>query len=143
MPGTYGSALGVALYFGLAALARESSYPKVFLLASLLAVAALSILVVAAALPNFTDEDPPAIVLDEVAGQMWALFPLSLLPPGTAFYWGAAAAGFLLFRALDAIKPYPVWKLERLRGGWGVVADDLAAGGLAAILLAGLIRWGG
>jgi len=50
--------------------------------------------------------------------------------------------GFLLFRTLDAIKPYPIWKLERLGGAWGVMADDLAAGLIAAVLLATILHFG-
>jgi phosphatidylglycerophosphatase A len=47
-----------------------------------------------------------------------------------------AGAGFLLFRAFDVIKPWPVRSLERLPGGIGIVADDLAAGAIAGMLLA-------
>jgi len=54
----------------------------------------------------------------------------------------SVAAGFLFFRALDAIKPFPIWKLERLAGFWGVMADDVAAGLVAAALLAGTLRFG-
>jgi phosphatidylglycerophosphatase A len=45
------------------------------------------------------------------------------------------AVAFVLFRVLDVVKPWPIRRLERLPGGWGIVADDLAAA-LAAGLLA-------
>ena len=142
MPGTYGSALGVLLYLGLAALARTTSHPRWFLGGAALAVCGISIWVVSIALRSFRELDPPVIVLDEVAGQVLALLPLPLAALAPTSYWLAVGAGFLLFRALDAIKPYPIWKLERLEGAWGVMADDLAAGLIAAIFLAVLLRFG-
>jgi phosphatidylglycerophosphatase A len=74
-------------------------------------------------------EDDQAIVLDEVLGMTVALWaaPRSL---------AVAGFGFLLFRVFDVWKPWPVsWAEQRLRGGVGVVADDLIAGVLAAIVL--------
>jgi len=139
MPGTYGSALGVLLYFALAALARTTEHPAWVLGAGTVAIVAVSFWVVAIALRGFREHDPQVIVLDEVAGQMVALFPLPLEAPATISYWMSVAAGFLFFRALDAIKPFPIWKLERLAGFWGVMADDVAAGLVAAALLAGLL----
>ena len=71
--------------------------------------------------------DDPAIVLDEMAG-MW--LTLALLPPDVL----VMAAGFLLFRLLDIIKPWPVsWADHRVPGGFGVMLDDIVAGVLAAI----------
>jgi len=142
MPGTYGSALGVLLYLGLAALARMTAHPGWVLGAATLAVTALSLWVVAIALRGFREHDPQVVVLDEIVGQMFALIPLPLAAPATLSYWLAVAAGFLFFRALDAIKPFPIWKLERLPGVWGVMGDDVAAGLLAAALLAGSLRFG-
>jgi phosphatidylglycerophosphatase A len=51
-----------------------------------------------------------------------------LAPAGLA----GAVAAFAAFRAFDVIKPFPVNRLERLPGGWGIVADDLAAALYAA-----------
>ena len=49
---------------------------------------------------------------------------------------------FLLFRGLDIVKPYPARQLERLPGGWGIMADDLMAGVYANLLLrVGLSVW--
>lgn len=142
MPGTYGSALGVGLYLGLATLARTTLHPAGFLGGAALAVCGVSIWVVSLALRHFREQDPPAIVLDEVAGQVLALLPLPLTAPAKISDWLAVGAGFLLFRACDAIKPYPIWKLERLGGAWGVMADDLAAGLIAAMILGGVLRFG-
>ena len=77
--------------------------------------------------------DPGAIVADEVAGQWLALTVLTVAlqrPPTVA----EAAASFALFRLLDIAKPWPIRRLESLPGGWGIVADDLAAGLAAAVV---------
>lgn len=67
-------------------------------------------------------DDPPAVVIDEVAGQ---LFCLAALEPRI---WQFALA-FGLFRAVDIAKPFPLSWLERnLGGGFGIMADDLMAG---------------
>ncbi len=66
-------------------------------------------------------KDPGKVVIDEVAGQMLALF---LVRPD----WGPVAAAFILFRFLDILKPMGVKKLENLSEGWGIMADDLGTG---------------
>ena len=65
--------------------------------------------------------DPPRAVWDEVIG-MWVT---CLWLPKTA-PWMLAA--FVCFRALDILKPFPISRLERLPRGWGIMADDIAAG---------------
>ncbi len=64
--------------------------------------------------------DPSEVVIDEAIG-MW--LTLALAPAGVL----AASAGFLAFRTFDVAKPFPVRWLERIPGGWGIVADDLGA----------------
>ncbi|TQV61483.1 MAG: phosphatidylglycerophosphatase A, partial [Halothiobacillaceae bacterium] len=55
--------------------------------------------------------------------------------------WPWILAGFLLFRVFDILKPWPVgWLDRRLHGGLGIMLDDIAAGGMAAVLLY-LARW--
>jgi phosphatidylglycerophosphatase A len=66
-------------------------------------------------------KDPGKIVIDEVAGQLLALF---LIKPD----WIILAICFLLFRFLDIIKPMGIKKLENLPRGWGIMADDLGSG---------------
>jgi phosphatidylglycerophosphatase A len=77
--------------------------------------------------------DPGAVVIDEVAGQWLALATVVTLRP-ESLSLGVVAASFLLFRVADILKPWPVSALERLPGGWGIMADDLAAGLLAAFV---------
>ena len=141
MPGTYGSVLGVGLYLALATLLKTLSHAELLLWFAALVLTAISFPVVSIALRSFTVEDPQEVVLDEVVGQLLTLLPLPLFTQRRVSYWLAIVAGFILFRALDAIKPYPIWKLERLKGAWGVVADDVGAGVFAAIFLAVLERF--
>ncbi len=69
----------------------------------------------------FREKDSPKIVIDEVAGFLLANF----LSP---FEWGPTIAAFFLFRFFDIIKPFPAGRAEELRGGIGVIVDDLIAG---------------
>jgi phosphatidylglycerophosphatase A len=136
-PGTTAGSLAAALAFaGLAALAPAALPPLAAALAALLA--ALSVWACGAEAARRGEDDPGAIVADEVAGQWLALavLALALRRPPTP---GEIAGGFLLFRLFDIVKPWPIRRLERLPGGWGVVCDDLAAGlATAAVELATL-----
>jgi phosphatidylglycerophosphatase A len=99
-------------------------------------------------------KDPQYVVIDEVSGMFLTLvlgiLPLGLptrLVPGDeasvfALYsgfsllnWKYLLMGLILFRVFDIWKPWPVHRLEKLPGGWGIMADDWMAGVYAAILL--------
>lgn len=73
-------------------------------------------------------KDPGRVNWDEVVGQMITLL---WLPKTLPFY----AAGFLLFRFFDIVKPSPVRDAEKLPGGWGIMMDDVLAGLYAALCL--------
>ena len=78
---------------------------------------------------KFHSHDPKEVVIDEVAGFAVAM---AWLP----FTWQAFLYGFLLFRILDILKPFPIrWVESKTRGGLGVVADDLVAGIIANLIL--------
>ena len=79
--------------------------------------------------------DPGFVVSDEGAGQALALAVGGAVARGEP--WAAVTAAFVLFRALDIVKPGPVGAAERLPGGLGVLADDLVAGALAGGIVAG------
>jgi phosphatidylglycerophosphatase A len=74
-------------------------------------------------------EDPGLIVVDEVLG-VWVT-----LLGATALNWKSFTAAFVLFRIFDIWKPWPVRRFEELPDGTGIIADDLAAGVYAAIML--------
>jgi phosphatidylglycerophosphatase A len=77
-------------------------------------------------------KDPGAIVIDEVAGMTLAAL---LVPPTPS----ALLAAFVLFRLFDVLKPFPANVSQRLRGGLGVMVDDLVAS-LYALALGVLAR---
>jgi phosphatidylglycerophosphatase A len=79
-------------------------------------------------------KDPQIVVIDEVIG-LWVTLA------GVAHWnWKGWLGAFALFRLFDIFKPWPIRQFEKLPGGIGIVADDVAAGGLAALVLA-LAGW--
>lgn len=81
--------------------------------------------------------DPSECVLDEVAGQWFALVPIAFM--GRGGDWRPYGMAFLLFRLFDILKPWPISAAERLPGGFGVMMDDVLAGIAAALLLYGTL----
>ena len=75
----------------------------------------------------FQEHDSPHIVFDEFCGIFIATWSLTSL---SDFF-----LAFCLFRFFDMVKPYPISKLQELPGGWGVMADDMAAGLIARLLV--------
>lgn len=76
----------------------------------------------------FWGEDPGKVVIDEIVGMM---ITIGFMPLNAKI----VVAGFVLFRLFDIVKPPPARGLEKLPGGWGVMADDVAAGVYANIAL--------
>src|SRR6266851_3289738 len=106
-------------------------------------------------------KDPQHVVIDEVSGMHLTLvlaivplgLPTHLLPADDAsvfalysalslLNWKYLLLGFILFRVFDIWKPWPVRRLEKLPGGWGIMADDWMAGIYAAILLRVALHFG-
>jgi phosphatidylglycerophosphatase A len=121
-PGTYGSISAVLLWYA----AAHTLHPAPTVLAIGTAVAA--VLATLIGIPAATivaresgREDPGHVVIDEVAGQLFALIAI----PAD---WQHAALSLLLFRLFDILKPPPIRQLERLHGGTGIMLDDVAAG---------------
>jgi phosphatidylglycerophosphatase A len=77
---------------------------------------------------NEWGHDSNRVVIDEVQGMMTALF---LLP----FDWHYFLAAFVLFRFFDILKPFGIRRMEAVKGGWGVMLDDLLAGIVSNVLL--------
>jgi phosphatidylglycerophosphatase A len=125
-PGTYGSLATTAVLFFLLKTGHQI-LPDLHLSA----VGMISILGIVSAAETSRvrkDEDPSIVVIDEVAGQLltYLFVPLTVVN---------LVIGFLLFRLFDIWKPQPVRKLESLKNGVGIMADDLAAGIYANVLL--------
>jgi phosphatidylglycerophosphatase A len=72
--------------------------------------------------------DPSEIVIDEAAGYSVTLFLLPLS-------WFNLTLGFFLFRFFDISKPFPIRRLEKVKGGFGIVLDDILAGVYANLIL--------
>jgi phosphatidylglycerophosphatase A len=122
-PGTAGSLAALALF----AFIKWIGTPAVELSAIVL-VFAVGVWAAHATELALGRKDPGIVVIDEVLGMLitLALLPLSLT---------GIALGFLFFRILDVIKPYPAAQLEHLHGGLGIMADDAVAGLYAHLAL--------
>jgi len=133
-PGTWGSAAAIPLAWGLHELGGFW-----LLLVATLAVSALGWWAVGEATKHSADKDPSEIIIDEVAGQWIALLPVSLGAQiaGADFWalWPGVLTAFLAFRLFDIWKPGPVGWADRQPGAFGVMADDLIAGWLAALIV--------
>ena len=136
-PGTWGSAAAVVLAWVVHGLGGFALF-----FAATLAVAGLGWWVVGKAIQTSTDKDPAEIVIDELAGQWIALWPVSLgaTMAGTGFWslWPGVVTAFVAFRLFDILKPGPVGWADRQEGAFGVMADDVIAGWLAALVVAAL-----
>ena len=127
-PGTYGSVAAVLLWFG----AIHAFHPGTLAQAIGTVVAAVAATLIG--IPAATivaresgREDPGHVVIDEVAGQWFALIAI----PAD---WKHTVLALLLFRVFDIVKPPPVRQLERMDGGTGIMLDDVAAGLMALAL---------
>ncbi|MBW2274675.1 MAG: phosphatidylglycerophosphatase A [Deltaproteobacteria bacterium] len=160
-PGTFGSLVGVALFFAF------SNLGFALYVASVAALTAIGVWASERAGRHFACEDDGRIVIDEVVGQLLTLAPLVVLkdlplgsvaaPYGDPLVWQPGSVleflgsgpfasldiffllvvtGFVLFRLLDIWKPGAIgWAERKFPGGVGVMADDMMAGFFGAILL--------
>lgn len=122
-PGTAGSLAALPLY----ALLRWLAMPAAEL-ALIVAVAVIGVWSAQGTEVALGRKDPGIVVIDEVLGM---LITLALLPLSIA----GVVTGFLVFRALDVVKPFPAGRLEHLHGGLGIMADDAMAGIYGNLLL--------
>lgn len=124
-PGTYGSIAAVLIWLGAARFAHIGpNNLSVLTFAAMLLTTAVGIPAATIVEREAGREDPGFVVIDEVAGQFFAL--VGLTP--TLLH---AALALALFRFFDILKPWPIRRLERLHGGLGIMLDDVAAGFLA------------
>lgn len=128
-PGTVASLVAVLPWLAL----RQLDWP-VYLLVLVLAFA-LGIWACERAGQAIGVSDHGALVWDEYVGQWLAWLPVLAAP------WPWVVAGFVLFRLFDIFKPWPIgWADRCLKGGLGVMVDDVLAGLAAALALALLLR---
>ncbi|MBV9216538.1 MAG: phosphatidylglycerophosphatase A [Acidobacteria bacterium] len=145
-PGTYGSAVAVAIYIGISRFESEAAmhavsggmnplFPAAFHYALngilLAAFCLIGIWASGRTAPIFGRKDPSQAVVDELMGQF---ITYCFIPFGLG--WPFILAGFLLFRLFDIVKPFPIRDLEILPGGLGICADDIVAGVYAGLCLA-------
>ena len=122
-PGTAGTLGAVPLFYLMSSYLSGEWYIVLLIL-----ITVLAIVVSSRAEKIYNKEDPGEVVIDEVVGY---LVTMAFVAP-TALN---IVLGFLLFRALDILKPFPCRRLEKMHGGYGIVLDDVAAGVWANILL--------
>ena len=142
-PGTFGSLPPVAVF----ALLRFFDGPAALSAAAMavLALAGSVICVICspAVIKAAGSQDPREVGADEFAGQSVTFIIVSAVAVGAlngSRTFLPAGGGFLLFRLFDIVKPWPIRKLEKLPGGWGILADDLLAGVYAGIALLVFLR---
>lgn len=130
-PGTWGTLFSFAIYLIL----PEAWFilPAHFIFAAVFLVVCLFSVFISTLAEQNLGLDAPQIVIDEFCG-----FFLSVLFLPKAVMIGIWA--FILFRAFDIAKPLFVNKAQKLPKGWGVVADDLAAGLISNLILQVLVR---
>ena len=122
-PGTFGTFLGIPLAYGVSFLGRSEAVILTLL------IIIFSIWIAHIAAKTLGKKDPGSVVIDEIAGMLVALV-------GLKFNWTVIVVGFILFRTLDIFKPFPIgWLDQKLSGGVGIVADDVAAGIISNIIL--------
>lgn len=135
-PGTWGS-LPAAIVFGLLGQFTVDAWVIAAVMAALIVAGAFVCVKFSPAVVAMVGkEDPGEVVADELAGQALTFLPVPfLMADCSAQAWTIAAGGFVLFRIFDIIKPWPIKRIEKLPGGWGILMDDIAAGVYAAICL--------
>ncbi len=135
-PGSAGSLVGLALAAGITHLPVSEAALFAVQGVVLAAVGILGLWSSRTATRHLQHADPARIVIDEVFGQLVTF--LGWANPG----WKGFAVGFILFRVMDILKPFPAGRAEHLGGGWGIMLDDAVAGVYSlAILIALRTFW--
>lgn len=128
-PGTWGTLAAFPLYFAMSFLSPTAYWAwAVFFVIS-------GVWICDRAGKALGVHDHGGIVWDEIAAF------LLVLPFAPATWWGYVLA-FALFRLFDIWKPFPIgWFDAKVKGGLGVMLDDLLAAGYAVAVLWGVSRW--
>ena len=131
-PGTFGSAVGVLIYLLIEAVHAGAYYLHAIIFFLIIGIWASS------RVERLWGHDSQRIVIDEVIGQMIAFGMVAGRDQLSAL---DIALGFGLFRLFDIVKPFPIRRLERFKGGLGVIADDVGAGLFALAVLTLLVPY--
>lgn len=126
LPGTAGTGIGVIIYLIFSKIGIFSE-PLSYLIMLVIFVGA-GVWISGRCNQYFKGNDNSSIVIDEVGGFLITMF---ILPFSIRFL----LLGFILFRTFDIAKPFKIEKIQKLPGGWGIMADDIAAGVLANLVL--------
>ncbi len=122
-PGTFGTLAAIPIYWFIA------DWPATWYAGFILVTGLLGIWICGTASRQLGVHDHGGIVWDEFVGYwitMWAV-PVD---------WVWILAGFLVFRVFDIVKPWPIRALDRkVKGGFGIMVDDIVAGVMACITL--------
>ena len=127
-PGTAGTLAAVGVVYLLSLTGGEVLY-SVFTLGLII----LSFAAAGRCVSIFQREDPPGVVIDEVCGFLVCMF---FVTPDLI----NLVLGFFLFRFFDIAKPFPIRRVEKLPGGYGIVMDDVLAGVYGNLCLQVLVR---
>jgi phosphatidylglycerophosphatase A len=146
-PGTWGSLPPVIIFALMCRFGAPGMAVLVVMAALALAGSFICVKCAPSAIAATGEADPREVVADEFAGQSVTFLAVPLLFAeglSSGQVWAATLVGFALFRFFDIVKPWPARRLEKLPGGWGVLADDLMAGlyaslGLLLCLQTGLL----
>jgi phosphatidylglycerophosphatase A len=136
-PGTWGSVAGL-MYF---TVFFAGSYGIIgTLLLSAIGVY-VAVAICGEAELRLSRRDPGEVILDEFVAIPLCFLGWPVLATALP-NWVIFLAGFALFRLFDIIKPFGIKRLQDLPGGWGVVADDIAAALLTcAVMHGGFAFW--
>ena len=135
-PGAAGSLVGLVLAAGITYLPVSEAVLITVQVLVLAAVGVLGLWGSRIATRHFQHADPTRVVIDEVFGQLVTF--LGWANPD----WKGLAVGFILFRVMDILKPFPAGRAEHLGSGWGIMLDDAVAGLYSlAILIALRTVW--
>ena len=125
-PGTFGTLVAIPIFYIMAPLS-QMTYALICAL-----VIASGIFICGYSAKLLKVHDHPGIVWDEIAGYLLTMF-------GFAANWQNMLIGFALFRFFDIVKPWPIkWVDRKVTGGFGIMLDDVIAGGFAWVGLYGI-----
>lgn len=125
-PGSCGTIGALPLYYIMSQFLTDIQY-----LFSVIILSVFCIFLSFKTIKIYKNNDPKEVVLDEVVGYLVAM---AFIKPTAV----NIIIGFVLFRLFDIVKPFPINRLEKLKGGYGIVMDDIAAGIYTNLILIGI-----